>query len=128
MDKIAVGGQCERLWGEAARDNARDSAGLVELQKSWKRAQDVPVHERTRIGKLWHEEQSDDVEGTLAEHGRERLVTVPVKRPKGLRQNIKERVAAEETSRRGITITPRMVDECWKEFRALQKRLDNDDV
>ncbi len=73
----------------------------------------------------------DDVEFALHEDQRieddeleaARLVRIRVKRPKGQRQRIIEAVAADESVRRGVRISARMVERCWKEFRAVQRSL-----
>lgn len=132
MERMRIGARCERLWREE-RHRAEESAIRKEtllVSEEWEKAQSVPVAERAAWLDSWEgEEYLEDVRaGLQVDQGfdlyddsePERIRTILPKRPKNLRRPIIEKIAAEESERRGARVTPRMVESCWKEFRRIQ--------
>jgi hypothetical protein len=125
MERIAVGAAAERLW-RAERKKEMDTAYeaahrtvAVERRKA-RGARDRgepldPDHEDNVLFAL-----ATDQYGEGSDDEPSRVVTVKGKRPWGKRDQIKERVAAAATNHYRRAITSRMVDKCWKDFRALE--------
>lgn len=141
VSRLAIGWRCEQLWREAweAKANKTKKTLDAEMPKTrleWVKAHAIPVAERAAWLKgagAWHWENvylalCEDQEGdTYDPRQPARRLIYLVKRPKGVRKDIMKRVAAEETAKRGITITPRMVETCWKELRRHNRKLEIDD-
>ena len=135
MERFAIGARCEERWRAAAQANedAAIAKATPRVQQEWAKARAVPVSERKAwLSSYAGREHLDDVEFALREDQRieaedeleaARHVRIRVKRPKGQRQRIIEAVAADESVRRGVRISARMVERCWKEFRAVQRSL-----
>lgn len=136
LDRFRIGGHCERLWREVCKENEERaiSERLRIARKEWVKAQAVPVSDRKRwLGSKDHKEYLEDVEFALREDQGisaddsikpDRVVRIHPKRPKGPRNSIIKQVAEEETRRLGRRVSERMVLECWKEFRRLEKDTD----
>ena len=131
LKRIGIGGRCEREWRGliAKRLDAKARAESPEYFEEVQRAREVPVSERRR----WLEENGElhsyDVDAALrADQGTgddppSRYMRVTVKRPKGgERRAIIKKIAAE------TGLSESAVDRCWKEFRAVEKDLRDDDV
>jgi hypothetical protein len=125
MERILVGDAAERLWRAECKkelDTAYEAAHRA-VAVEWRKAREArdrgepldPDHEedvRFALTTDQHGEGSDDDPS--------RVVTIKGKRPWGKRDQIKERVAVAATDHYRRAITSRMVDKCWKDFRALE--------
>jgi len=125
MQQIAIGACAERLWRAEEKkevDAACEAAHrtvAVEHRKA-REARDRgepldPYHEENVLFAL-----ATDQYGEGSDDEPNRVVTVSGKRPWGKRDQIKAKVAAIATDHYGRKITTRMVDKCWKLFRALE--------
>jgi len=124
-EKIAVGATAERLWrGEMKMEwaTAYEAAhrAIAEEHRAAREARD-----RREPLDAYHEENvlfalATDQYGEGSDDEPSRVVTVTPKRPWGKREQIRDKVAAIATDHYGSEITSRMVDKCWKLFRALE--------
>lgn len=139
IERLAIGAQCERLWQEewsASLDRTKNDA-LRGLSREWKEADSVPVPERASwLGTLAGEEYLENVEFARREllqipdeneEPAPRLIHFNGPRPKSHRKGIMSAVAREQSLLRAVPISVRLVEACWKEFRALQRRLAEND-
>jgi hypothetical protein len=128
--QIAVGATAERLWkAECKREEAAAvRAAFQHVDVEWQKARDA--RQRGEPLPYYHEEdvlfalafdQQLDPEG---EEEPRRVVTIQVKRPWGKRRDILRKVAATATGHYGQKIGTRMVDKCWKLFRAFAAEAD----
>ena len=123
QERLVVGVHCERLlqdeW-EAAKQKAIELA-TPAIREEWGKARAIPVAERKKwIGSFADKDHRDNVEMALDEERGTTVTPIRVRRPKGVRKDIINQVADE----RGVSL--RMVETCWKEYRALQKHLRED--
>jgi hypothetical protein len=119
-EKVAIGSHCEQLWRDEYEKklNAALDARYENADVEWRKALDA----RAR-GEPPHYYHADDVELALeTDHGRPSWGK-PLRRLKGMAQAIIKHVAAIETAKRGIKVSPRMVLTCWKLFRATETKL-----
>ena len=142
LDRWRFGAHCERLWRAAGKENEERAVTKKHpiVRRIWAKAQAVPATDR----KSWLEsveggEYLEDVESALCEEQGipfdpddpdtrpDRVMSIRPTRPKGLRKFIIWQVAKEETERLGRDVSERMVLECWKEFRRIEKDTDPGD-
>ena len=126
-----VGSRCEELWRaewDAALEAAM-AAATANVSVLYEIAQAVPVPQRKKWIRL-NRTHFELIEEAVAE---DRGITdgsepacIRVARPKGKKAAIAERVAREESVKRGILITTRLAKACWDEFRKLQQALSLD--
>ena len=141
-ERLAVGGRCEEVWREMSEDARLKhvSARTTHVQAVWDEARAIPVSERRKwIKSHAFRDYLEDVEFALqsddgisppeneageVEPGIEiradRLLDVTVPRLKGYRQDIIDRIAADETRLRGHDVSSNLVKLCWKEFRSAE--------
>jgi len=125
MQQVAVGVTAERLWRveEKKEADAKYEATHRTVDVERRKAQEArdrgepldPDHEDNVLFAL-----ATDQYGEGSDDEPRRVVTVTGKRPWGKRDEIKAKVAAIATDHHGKKITARMVDKCWKKFRALE--------
>jgi hypothetical protein len=129
-ERLKIGARCERLWREVgqAKEKAAVDAAIPTALRYLERAKGIPIGKR----KKWLKSQDGrdylgDVDSALVEdqygEGAKRKkpshrLVIGYRRPKGVRKQIMDQVAAQ------FGITPRMVESCWKEFRASAKSED----
>ncbi len=134
FEKLAIGAQCERLWREVCQRAEKDAIdqATFRAREQWAKAAAVPRGERQAFieSRYFQDDYLDDVRFALKEdqgiepvdddREPDRVVTIRPARPKGHRTRIISKIAGE----RGAS--ERMVERCWKEFRAVQRRIDNE--
>ncbi|MBX5461806.1 MAG: hypothetical protein IRZ28_12045 [Steroidobacteraceae bacterium] len=124
--RFVIGGQCEELWRRAIEENTRKQLNerTRVVRDQWKKAS------QKRNRSQWiktrdYEEYLEDVRGAMQEDQRidatkddrdpDRLYVIRPRRPKNLRRQIIREVAAQHG------VTKRMVLQCWKEYRRLER-------
>jgi len=134
LQRLRVGGHCERLWREAAEKKLQSAIAerSAAVQETYERARWVPLKDRGHwISSDAGEEYLDDVDFALREEQQitadnstppSRLLTVHVARPKGVHDEIVAKVAQH------YRISERLTQTCWDEFRRIEKRLREDDT
>jgi hypothetical protein len=139
LERWIIGAKCERMWREECRKKEDDAIAEVtdHVREDWDRARAIPQSARAD----WLEREQEDgnphtdgvrvalqvmqkLDGNAEPN---RALTVKAGKPQGKQTEIVQRVALEESDQRGIEVKARLVRECWKEFRHLQKRLKTDE-
>ena len=117
MERLRIGGHCERLWREAvqqslhreidaATKNVQRERKLLEREKGAKK---VALDDEDLLDALRLDQ------GLADDETPSRLLSVRPKQPKGRKPKIKADIAATHG------LTERMVQTCWDEFRAIHK-------
>ena len=134
IDRLAIGAEAEKRIAEAAEARLR---ALVEtklepygLREKWARLRDVPTQERKR----WARRSADDGSVTgdtvfdvradlvaLARTGK--IIVSHAQLRRGLRREVIATVAKEWSQRLSLTVTPRFVERCLEEYRAIISRM-----
>lgn len=118
LQRIAVGGECERLWRALAEKSAVDryenQPETIALRIEQRRTDLIPVRLRRRSQESLADIRAD-IEDVL--DGRSRFVSIPVKRPKGLRADVIRKAIGWCRRKYRIDITSRRAEACWKEYR-----------
>lgn len=137
-DRVVVGQECETGWHDEikSRLDVKVAESFELVEEEWARLHRVPVHRR----KVWlQSEEAKLVFADIEIARRERLglsdddplpstASFSVPRPKGLRREIISQVAVDETQARGFSVTERLVEACWKEYRQLVQEIRSDRV
>jgi len=141
LERIAIGSAAENLSKDHARENAycRIRARVItdEIKERWAIAASIPIDERrawlqsfegqdheeviefallevTRVGKLDEDPASALDEVDIAP----RIFSEPIKTPYGKRPQILAIVSKCAARKLQKPVSARMVDKCWKLFRA----------
>lgn len=142
-DRLAVGIRCRQLWTEAWQKNREVAVSHQirhDVESLWKTAQEIPVNRRPS----WTRSEAFEdhqAEVRIAIHKARGVPPIPddihhpeyakieavyesepnrlvkVRRPKGVWRGIFEKVAQE------FGVSQRMVERCWKEYRALEREM-----
>jgi hypothetical protein len=135
LERIYLGSLCEQrfqtLWDQARWRRWEERAGVNELHKLQERFRSVPVTERKSFRTSSEgRELSEDIEFSIREIRRtpsfvdeiRRGFTLNAPRPKGVKADICEAVAAEVTAKWNVKgISRRYVQRCWDEYRAFER-------
>lgn len=134
IERLNVGVRCQQLWRQEIE--ARLKVDVAVATECIAEEQAIARAIRPNARKEWLEVHGDrhshDVASGLAaqqklERNEEpnRILTIPLRNPKGKRDQIIAKVASEESVTSRITISKRFVDECWKEYRRYQKMAED---
>jgi hypothetical protein len=135
-ERISVGSRCERIWRIKIEDRLREVIAKETsiVRQLWEQANAVPPPDR----EAWLRSQDgwdyiDDVEFALREQfgispddprPAPRMIQLTAPRPLGTRQSIISIVAAEESAARHKSISNRLVEACWKEYRQMVQEIE----
>lgn len=136
--RIVVGQECETRWQDEikSRLDTKVAESFELVEEEWARLHRVPVPRR----RAWlQSEEAGIVFADIEIARRERLglsdndrlpsiASFSVPRPKGLRREIISQVAVDETQARGFSVSERLVEACWKEYRQLIQEIRSDRV
>jgi hypothetical protein len=114
MDAIDIGSTCEKLWRRLSERKAEAKHRNQQYVKNIRK-------ERALIHKIPIEDISQGIDDILDGAGRGRFVSKPLKRPKGKREWVKRVVARLAWRAKRIVISPRRVEDCWKEYRSFER-------
>ena len=124
--KIVIGATCERLWRAECQkeEKAAFEAAHRFVDVEWRKAREarqrgepLPYYHEEDVGFALAVDQGLDPEG---HEEPSRVIAIVPKRPWGKRGPIMAKIAPIATRHYGKEITTRMVDKCWKLFRALE--------
>jgi hypothetical protein len=135
MDAIDVGSTCEDLWRRLSERKARTEFREQQHVKRIRQEQALIISFRRsspEIREPIREFVSEEIDEILddARHDAgvptpkfKRLVNIPLKRPKGKREWVKRVVARLARRAYRIAISPRRVEDRWKEYRKSEREL-----
>jgi hypothetical protein len=117
MDMIDIGSTCEDLWRR------------FRERKAWAEYRNQPHvkdirQERALIHKIPIGDISQGIDDILYHAARGRFESIPRTRPKGKRGWVKRVVARWARRARHIAISPRRVEDCWKEYRKFERECE----
>ena len=128
FEKLAVGGECERLWQALAEQQAmaryRNRPNLRDVKKIQSDLASVPVASRGH--RVWQDTRrraSSEIAEIFSD-----IETQPirVRRPYGKRTEILDAAIEWCAATVGKTISRRRAQDCWDTFSAMTKRLERE--
>jgi hypothetical protein len=129
MEMIAIGSTCEELWQRFSKRKAwaeyRNQPHVKNIRQE--QALLMPFRRssptiRETIREFVSEEIGEILDDARHDAGVptpkfKRLVSIPLRRPKGKRDWVKRVVARWARRAHRIAVSPRRVEDCWKEYR-----------
>jgi hypothetical protein len=107
MDRFVVCARFKKEWGELAMrrgmDKHKEALPDEDIERSRAYLNSIPVKDRKQLSQE-AQEHLDWIGETLRGN---RIVRA--RRPQGEREALLDRIAADESTRRGVSITPRML-------------------
>ncbi|WP_143274212.1 hypothetical protein [Bradyrhizobium canariense] len=131
VEKLTVGGECNRLWWELADQQAKAKHWSQPHQRLVKKQQSdlVAAPVDVRDHKVWKDgvrRASAEIAEILSEAGAARLTVIHLKRPYGKRTEILDAAIRWCAAKYGKTISQRRAQDCWDEYSATMKRLQSE--
>ena len=127
LDRVRVGSMCERLYRDAQKSASSDQIAQATkaVRLEHEKAGSVPIEKRPEWTRsLEYEDHKDDIQfalqtdqGLSDDQPPSRVMKVRLKRPWGVKKDIKKNVAQE------MGISERLVQTCWDEYRKLMRDL-----
>jgi hypothetical protein len=122
LERWAVGGWCESEWRRIAEENARERVENQKLPAALDELRNRILQKAENLN--W---PRDRIVNELISAGertfgkRSRLYRCPRKRPYGERDKVIHSAIAHFKQRCELTLTRRTVEQCWKDFLALER-------
>ena len=141
LDRLAVGAEANsRIWRATeawVRARVEAKHERYNLKEKSTRVRSIPLPERKR----WSQHSEDDGStagdavydvrdaiGAWMRDGSKKVIVSPGRAGYGLRREIITAVSADWSRKRGRSISPRLVERCLEEYRAIERRLPKPEV
>jgi hypothetical protein len=121
LQALMVGGYCEALWNQAAEDQAHARHEQEPTTKMIRQEQDrAELIPKSPRGRRMNPEITESIDDIVRAAGRQRAVSIPLKRPYGAKVKVIAVAIAWCQEKYGQTITESKALECWKEWKRFQ--------
>ena len=133
LSRLAIGARCEELWQNEWKAGVKRAVATATatVAVEWQSVNTIPVAERKRwLQSHAYDDHRDNIELALREQQKIaasderdpcRGIRIVPRRPKGAREAIMDQVSEEQSAKRGVLVSRRLVESCWKEFRRLEQ-------
>ena len=133
LSRLAIGARCEELWRNEWKAGVKRAvtAATATVAVEWQSVNAIPVAERKRwLRPNAYDDHRDNIEFALREQQKIaasderdpcRGIRIVPRRPKGRREAIVDQVSEEQSAKRGVLVSRRLVESCWKEFRRVEQ-------